>query len=156
MTDINEAEAYSRLTNYCAAGEHCKAEVAEKMQRWGIAYSTINTIVDRLIREGYIDEERYCRAFVHDKYRIDHWGKQKIAHALRLKKIAPTFYLPILNEIPRAEYMQILRDLLASKRKSLRATTPDERDQMLLRFAYGRGFDIEDIKEIISSVNSEQ
>ena len=143
---MTETEAYNKLTAYCAQAEHCRAEVAEKLQRWGIAYEAIDRITDRLTQEGYIDEERYCRAFVRDKYRLDKWGRAKIIQALQLKKMAPTFYLPILNEvINREEYIAILRGLLSSKRKSVHAEDEAQLREKLIRFALSRGFEMRDI-----------
>ena len=45
---------------------------------WGIAYDAIDRIINRLEQEKYIDEERFCRAFINDKYRLAKWGKVKI------------------------------------------------------------------------------
>ena len=50
------------MAAYCSAAEHCKAEVNEKLQKWGLPYEVINRIIDRLVVEKFIDEERYCRA----------------------------------------------------------------------------------------------
>ncbi len=134
---------------YCATSEHCKADVIEKLHRWGIAYDAADRIVDRLVQEKYIDEERFCRAFVHDKYRFDKWGKLKIAQALQLKKIPSYVYNLMLNEIDQEEYLAVLRGLLESKRKSVRASSPYEQNGKLVRFALSRGFGMEDISRCI-------
>lgn len=147
---MTETDAYNKLTAYCAAAERCRADVTEKMTRWGIAYDATRAIADRLVNEGYIDEERYTQAFVRDKYRLDKWGKAKIIQALQLKKMAPTFYLPIVNAtIDRDEYIDILRTLLASKAKSVHADDPHERREKLIRFALSRGFEMADILSCI-------
>ena len=64
MNTITEEEALNRMAAYCSAAEHCKAEVNEKLQKWGLPYEVINRIIDRLVVEKFIDEERYCRACV--------------------------------------------------------------------------------------------
>ncbi|MDO4163246.1 MAG: regulatory protein RecX [Bacteroides sp.] len=149
MTEITETDAFGRLTAYCAASEHCRAEIVEKMQRWGIPYASIDSIVERLIQEKYIDEERFCRAFVNDKYRFAKWGKVKIGQALRLKKIPPTTYLPFLNEIDDEEYLSILQGLLSTKKKSVHAENEYELNGKLVRFALSRGFEMKDIRRCI-------
>ena len=88
MIEITETEALNRVAAYCSTAEHCRAEIAEKLQRWGIAYDAIDRIINRLEQEKYIDEERFCRAFINDKYRFAKWGKMKIGQALQLKKIS--------------------------------------------------------------------
>ena len=79
---LTDEEALNRVASYCSTAEHCRAEINEKLQRWGIAYDTIARILDRLESEKFIDDERFCRAFVNDKFRFAKWGKMKIAQAI--------------------------------------------------------------------------
>lgn len=146
MTEFNENEAFSRMAAYCSAAEHCRSEIAEKMQRWGIPYATIDRVLQRLEQEKFIDEERYCRAFINDKYRFAKWGKVKIGQALQLKKISSSVYWNFLNEIDEEEYHAILKKLLEAKRKSVRAENDHELEGKLVRFALSRGFGMEDIR----------
>lgn len=146
MTEITETEALNKVAAYCSAAEHCRAEIVEKLQRWSIAYDAIDRIVGRLEQEKYIDEERFCRAFINDKYRFAKWGKVKIGQALQLKKIPSSVYWPFLNEIDEEEYLGILQQLLAAKRKSVRAESEYELNGKLIRFALSRGFEMKDIR----------
>ena len=59
---LTDEEALNRVASYCSTAEHCRAEINEKLQRWGIAYDTIARILDRLESEKFIDDERFCRA----------------------------------------------------------------------------------------------
>ena len=138
MIEITETDALSRLAAYCSTAEHCRAEVTEKLQRWGISYDAIDRIINRLEQEKYIDEERFCRAFIHDKYRFAKWGKIKIGQA------------PYLNEIDEDEYLAILNNLLMTKRKSVHAENEFELTNKLVRFALSRGFEMKDIRHCIT------
>lgn len=149
MTEITETEALSRVAAYCSTAEHCRAEIAEKLQRWSVAYDAIDRIIARLEQERYIDEERFCRAFINDKYRFAKWGKMKIGQALQLKKISSSVYWSFLNEIDEEEYLSILRGLLTAKRKSIHADTEYELNGKLIRFALSRGFEMKDIRRCI-------
>lgn len=149
MTNITETEALSKVAAYCSAAEHCRAEVSEKLQRWGIPYDAIERILRRLEDEKYIDEERFCRAFINDKYRFAKWGKVKIAQALQLKKIPYNTSRQFLNEIDEEEYRSVLNALLASKRKSVHAENEYELNGKLMRFALSRGFEMNDIRHCI-------
>ena len=115
----------------------------------GIAYDTIARILDRLESEKFIDDERFCRAFVNDKFRFAKWGKMKIAQGLYMKKIPSDVAWRYLNEIDEEEYLSILRDLLASKRKSIHAKDDYELNGKLMRFAVSRGFELKDIRRCI-------
>ncbi len=67
----------NRVASYCSAAEHCRAEVNENYSVGGIAYETIARILERLETEKYIDDERFCRAFVNDKFRFAKWGEDE-------------------------------------------------------------------------------
>ena len=149
MIEITETDALSRLAAYCSTAEHCRAEVTEKLQRWGISYDAIDRIINRLEQEKYIDEERFCRAFIHDKYRFAKWGKVKIAQALQLKKISYNTCRQFLNEIDEEEYLSILDSLLTAKKKSIHAENEYELNGKLMRFALSRGFEMKDIRRCI-------
>lgn len=153
---LTDEEALSRVASYCSTAEHCRAEISEKLQRWGIAYETVIRILNQLEDEKYIDEERFCRAFVNDKYRFAKWGKMKIAQALYMKKIPKDLSWRCLNGIDEEEYLSILRDLLASKRKSVNATDDYELNGKLMRFAMSRGFELKDIKRCIDLPDEEE
>lgn len=155
MTEITENDAFRKVAAYCAAAEHCRAEIVEKMQRWGLPYEVVNRVADRLEQEKYIDEERFCRAFVRDKYRLTKWGKVKIGQALQLKKIPRLVYLPLLNEIDEADYLSVLQGLLASKKKSVHAASEFELNAKLIRFALSRGFELKDIRRCIDIPDEE-
>lgn len=123
---LTDEEALNRVASYCSTAEHCRAEINEKLQRWGIAYDTIARILDRLESEKFIDDERFCRAFVNDKFRFAKWGKMKIAQGLYMKKIPSDVAWRYLNEIDEEEYLSILRDLLASNVRSAERTSGRE------------------------------
>ncbi len=146
---ITEEEALNKVASYCSSAEHCRAEINDKLQRWGIAYEAIARILRQLETEKYIDDERYCRAFVKDKFRFAKWGKVKIAQGLYMKKIPSDTAWRYLNEIDEEEYLLTLKGLLASKRKSIHAQDEYELNQKLIRFAISRGFEIKDIKRCI-------
>lgn len=149
MTNITETEALSKMAAYCSVAEHCRAEISEKLQRWGLPYDSIDCILKRLEDEKYIDEERFCRAFVNDKYRFAKWGKVKIAQALQLKKVSYNICRRFLSEIDEEEYLSVLNGLLVAKRKSVHAENEFELNGKLMRFALSRGFEMKDIRRCI-------
>ena len=114
---LTDEEALNRVASYCSAAEHCRAEVNEKLQRWGIAYETIARILERLETEKYIDDERFCRAFVNDKFRFAKWGKMKIAQGLYMKKIPSDVAWRHLNEIDDEEVATEVPCLLFRKKR---------------------------------------
>ena len=147
---MTEEEVFNKLAATCATAEHCRFEMKEKMYRWSVPLETINHILDKLEAEKYIDEERFSKAFVSDKFRFSKWGKQKIAQALYLKKIPQSVFSKYINAIDYDEYISTLKNLIDAKRKSVRANSDYELNGKLIRFAMSRGFKLTDIKCCIS------
>ena len=136
-----EQEAYLQLAALCAQAEHCEQEMRDKMKRWAIEPDAQDRVIARLIKERYIDNERYARAFVKDKIRYNKWGRRKVMQALWMKRIDNDILHQVLDEIDDKEYIDVLIPLLKQKRKAIKAKSDYELNQKLVRFALGRGFD---------------
>ena len=146
---MTEQEAFLQLAALCAQAEHCEQEMRDKLKRWGFDESVQNRIIERLVRERYIDNERYARAFVKDKIRYNKWGRRKVQQALWLKRIDKDIQQRVLDEIDNQEYLNVLRPLLKQKRKTVRAESDYELNQKLVRFALGRGFTFDIIRQCL-------
>ena len=119
--EITEQEAFLQLAALCAQAEHCQQEMRDKLKRWDIDETTQERIIQRLVRERYVDDERYARAFVKDKIRYNKWGRRKVQQGLWLKRIDPEIQQHVLDEIDDNEYLDVLRPLLRQKRKAIKA-----------------------------------
>lgn len=86
-TPLTREETIRKAEYYCARAEHCEAEVRRKLYQWGAAEYT-EAVISHLRDNGYIDDDRYCSAFVHDHLLINHWAPLKIKQALMAR------YLP--------------------------------------------------------------
>jgi len=147
--EMTEQEAYLQLAALCAQAEHCEQEMRDKMRRWELDETAQNRIVARLVKERYIDDERYARAFVKDKIRYNKWGRRKVQQALWMKRIDADIQQQVLDEIDEKEYLDVLRPLLKQKRKSIKAESDYELNQKLVRFALGRGFGFDIIRQCL-------
>lgn len=144
-----EQEAYLTLAALCARSEHCQWEMLEKMRRWELDDAAQARVMARLVKERYVDDERYARAFVKDKVRYNKWGRRKVEQALWQKRIDDDIRERVLDEVDEEEYLNVLRPLLKQKRKSIKAENDYELKQKLVRFALGRGFTYDIIRQCI-------
>ena len=156
MNTMTEQEAYLRLAALCAQAEHCEYEMQEKMRRWEIAGDAQARVMQRLITERYVDDERFARAFANDKEKYNKWGRRKVEQAMWLKHIAEDIRQRVLDSIDDEEYIAILRPLLQQKRRSVKARNDYELRQKLIKFAIGRGFTMDIIKQCISIDDEEE
>ena len=75
--DMTEQQVLARLTAECARAEHCTGEMLEKMRRWGVADDVQDRVMECLIKQRYIEDERFGRVFVREKIRFNGWGRLK-------------------------------------------------------------------------------
>ena len=149
MKEVTEQGAYMQLAQLCARAEHCQYELIEKMRRWEMSDEAQARVMQRLVSERYVDDERYARAFVCDKIRYNKWGRRKVEQALWMKHIDDDIRSRALSEVDDEEYLSVLRPLLKQKRRSIKAASDYERNQKLVKFALGRGFTLDIIRQCI-------
>jgi regulatory protein len=119
------------------------------MRRWELGEEAQTRIMEQLVKERYIDEMRYARAFVKDKVVYNKWGRRKVEQALWQKQIDDDIRQSVLEEVDDETYVSVLRSLLKQKRKSTKAGSEYEMNQKLVRFALGRGFTFDIIRQCI-------
>ena len=136
-------EFFLKASYYCSLSEHCTQKVREKLVQWETPKEFIQPIIDRLVEEDYINEERFARAFVKDKFRFNHWGRIKITTHLRALGISSENIATAMQEIGDEEYTKMLDEIVEKKRKTIKNGTDYEIRAKLLRHALSRGFEYE-------------
>ena len=149
MKEVTEQGAYLQLAQLCARSEHCQHDLLEKMRRWQMSDEAQARVMQRLVSERYVDDERYVRAFVRDKIRYNKWGCRKVEQALWQKRIDEDIRQQVLDEVDDEEYLSVLRPLLKQKRRSTKAESDYELNQKLVRFALGRGYTYNIIRQCL-------
>lgn len=146
---MTEEQVLNKLTTLCARGEHCQQEMLDKMRKWEIEEDVQARVMEYLLKEKFIDEERYTRLFVEEKIKFNKWGRKKLEQALYMKRIPRSIYGPILDEIDEENYEEILRPLIEAKRKTVTGKSEYEIRGKLIRFALSRGFDMDTILSVL-------
>ena len=150
---ITEQEALQKLSALCARAEHSSGEMLEKMRRWQLAEDARERVLDRLIDEKFVDDERFARLFVREKIRFDRWGRRKIELALYQKGVASDISRRVLDEVDDEAYVAELKKLIAAKRRSVQAESDYEMRAKLTKYALGRGFDYNVIRQCIDGAD---
>ena len=138
---MTETEGKTRAEAYCSSAEHYRSEVRAMLERHGAEKPDIESIINNLVKEGFIDESRYARAFVHDKVRFARWGKVKIAQALWQKRIPQDITDAALESIEDDEYLAALRDVVKAKFRTVKGATEYERKMKTMRSVCSRGYE---------------
>ena len=146
---MTESEGKTRAEAYCSAAEHCRSEVRAMLERHGAEKPDIESIINNLVKEGFIDESRYARAFVHDKVRFAKWGKVKIAQALWQKRIPQDITDAALESIDYDEYLAALKDVVKAKFRTVKGATEYERKMKTMRSVCSRGYEPALVRKVL-------
>ena len=119
MKTLTPEQAREKIRRYCAFQERSHQEVRNKLYEYGIYRKDIDEILTDLITDGYLNEERFSKAFAGGKFRMKKWGRIKIIHALESKGISPNCISIRLKEIDEASYVNTLRQLLEEKSRQI-------------------------------------
>ncbi len=141
MKQLTPGEALNKAAAYCTLCERCISEVSAKLAAWGVPADEQHEIIERLQQEGFIDEARYCRAFVNDKVRFNRWGRIKIRAALSEKRLPRELVNEAIDNINEEEYMSALAEVIAAKRRELKGKDDYAAQQKIMRYAAGRGYE---------------
>lgn len=155
MKPMTEKQALQKLAVFCSTAERCKQDLEKKLIRWDIPHENHSAIIRKLQQDGFLNEERFCNAFVNDKIRFNKWGTRKIIYELKRKEIPEEIIRQTISKINPGENKDILKQLLVNKRKSVKGKNEFEIRQKLIRFAASRGFSIEEINRCMKDLFSD-
>jgi len=142
---------FQRAAAICSRKEQCSGQIARKLADWGISEAWSKRILDLLEEQKFVDDQRFARLFVRDKFGLNRWGRLKIMHALRQHGMDEETIVHALDEIDEDAYNQTCFELIRTKSRSLKEKNQFTRKGKLLRYAAGRGFETDLIYQILNS-----
>ena len=142
----------NRAAALCARCEQAPGDMREKLIKWGLSGDDAGQIISQLTEQGFINEQRFARAFVKDKFAFNGWGKIKISHQLRLKGISSEAIDEAMAAIDDEEYRSRLTELLRAKWRTVMEREPRAAWAAMMRFAASRGFETSIATECVKLV----
>lgn len=149
---MKKEEALRKAANICSRQEKCISDIVKKLNDWELSEFDQDFIIETLIAEKFIDEERYVLAYVKDKFLFNKWGKIKISHALHLKAVPSRIIQYGLDELSDEDYQKVLHDLIVAKQKAIKSKDDFDKRAKLTRFALSRGFEMDLIQTEIDII----
>lgn len=141
----------NKIRRWCAHSEHSSREVIQRLLGWGYPFDEIPVALATLQKEGYVDDERYARAYVRGKFHNLKWGRLKIAAGLRAQGLNKTLIASAMDEISDEEYMAVVAKEIRKKKASLKNRDLRAQKAALLRFAASRGYEAELVSRILGN-----
>lgn len=149
---ITPTEALAKAYNYCAYQERSHHEVKNKLFEYGLRADEVDELLSRLITEGFVNEERFAKAFAGGKFRMKKWGRMKIENELTSLGLSKNNIARGLKEIENDDYEKALRQLL--KKKAEQVSEPDAfiKRSKLAKYAIGRGYEPDLVWKTVQSL----
>lgn len=140
-------DARAALERYCAYQERCQSEVTSKIAALGFRGAAAEQLLLDAFSAGWVNEERFARAYSRGKFRVLGWGRIKIVHGLRAKGIsAPCIQLG-LSELDPDEYEAVARQKAEKAWESVRGLPVGQRRYKVEQVLYRLGFETEWARE---------
>ena len=129
-----------KIQSYCLYQDRCVKEVKNKLYSFKVSSQLVENIVEYLIDNDYLNEERYTKMFIQGKLRIKKWGRIKLKYELRSKGIDIKTINEHINQINEEDYMNYFNEFSTSKIKFLKGTKDQKKRSFKNYFTY-RGWE---------------
>lgn len=145
---ISKDEALSKLQRYCAYQERCHQEVRNKLIGLKVYGDDLEDVISSLISEGFLNEERYARAYVRGKSRIKRWGKMKIRTQLKAKQISEYCIRKGFEELEEIQNRENILHWIQKVEKDYGNLEPYLLKRKTIQYLNNKGFSFEEIHRI--------
>lgn len=139
--ELSRNEVKLKAANFCAYQERSQKEVRNKLYDLGLYRDDVEEILTELILEGFINEERFAKAYCGGKFRVKKWGKQKILQGLKQHDISRYCCEKGLEEIEDAEYHEMLEELIVKKEAQVKADNLYAKRHKVATYVISKGFE---------------
>jgi regulatory protein len=150
---ISPAQAFTKIASYCAYQERSHKEVKNKLYEYGLHENEVDELVTRMITEGFLNEERFAKAFAGGKFRIKKWGRLKIVNELEALGLTKKCIQKGLNEIDTSDYVKTLKGLIKKKAAQLDEDNQFKKRDKIARYVISKGYEPEQVWEIVKDVS---
>jgi regulatory protein len=140
------------MAKYCAYQERCVKDVRDKLKTFDLPQEGKDKIIDYLLDNRFVNDERFAKSFVRGKVNQSGWGVNKIRFHLMQKGIAKDIIDEALGQTDEDLYRQRLIDILKVKSKTVKAENDYERKRKLAAYAMQKGFEASLVWEVIKEL----
>ena len=141
-----------KIQSYCLYQDRCIKEVKNKLYSFKVSSQLVENIVEYLIDNDYLNEERYTKMFIQGKLRIKKWGRIKLKYELRLKGIDIKIINEHINQINEEDYIEYFNEFSTNKIKFLKGSNDQKKRSFINYFTY-RGWENNLIYEKLKDLN---
>jgi len=147
-------EIKRKLEQYCVYQDRCHKEVEQKMREYNLIPEAKEMILLSLLQDNFLNEERFAKSFARGKFRIKHWGKQRIVRELKFRDISSYNIKTALKEIDEQEYLKTIYSITEKRNEAISEPNIYKRKRKLIDFLMRKGYENELIYKTVDEVTS--
>ena len=144
-------QVLEKMVKYCAYQERCVKDVRDKLKTFDIAQEDRDKILEYLLDNRFVNDERFASSFVRGKINQSGWGLNKIRFHLIQKGIAKEIIDEALGQTDEEIYRQRLIDILKTKAKTVKADSDFDKKRKLAAYAIQKGFEGDLVWEVLKT-----
>jgi regulatory protein len=144
-------EIRQKMMNYCVYQDRCHQEVEQKMREFLLIPEAIEEILMYLLKENYLNEERFTRSYIRGKFYIKNWGKNKIKLNLKQKGVSEKLAKKCFDEIDEKDYINTIKKTFSVYYAKLNDSQENTKYYKTIKFLLSKGFEYETIKETLEN-----
>jgi regulatory protein len=149
-------QVLDKMAKYCTYQERCVKDVLDKLRTYDIPQGDRDKILDYLLDNRFVNDERFAKSFVRGKINQSGWGRSKIRFRLMQKGIEKEIIDEALEQTDEEVYRQRLIDILKTKFKTIKADSDFDKKRKLAAFAMQKGFEGALVWEVINGIASQE
>lgn len=141
-----------KIQSYCLYQDRCIKEVKNKLFSLKVNNNLGEKIINHLIDNDYLNEERFVKLFIQGKLRIKKWGKIKLKYELKIRGINNKIIDTHIKNISEDEYISYFDEFSSAKIKFLKGTHDKKKRSFINYFTY-RGWENQLIYQKLKDIN---
>lgn len=149
---VNEIK--HKIENYCVYQDRCHKEVEQKMRDFQLIPEAQELILLSLMKDNFLNEERFSKSYARGKFRIKSWGKQRIVRELKFRDISVYNIKTALKEIDEDEYLKTIYRITENRNEVISEPNIYKRKKKLIDFLMRKGFENDLIYRTVNDVVS--
>jgi regulatory protein len=149
---LNPTEALAKIQRYCAYQERSHKEVKNKLYDYGLYEEQADAVIAQLITDGFLNEERFAKAFAIGKFRMKKWGRLKIINELEFLGLTKNCIQRGLKEIDPTDYARTLKLLIKKKANEIKEENLYKKRDKVARFVISKGYEPETVWEFVRDI----
>lgn len=145
-------EIKRKLENYCVYQDRCHKEVEQKIREFNLVPEARELILLSLMKDNFLNEERFSQSFARGKFRIKSWGKQRIVRELKFRDISAYNIKTALKEIDEDEYLKTIYKITETRNEVISEPNIFKRKKKLIDFLLRKGFETDLIFTTVNDI----